>query len=93
MLKDCSVYFIFIIFSFFLLYPNFRGNLCDDKLLHDFMSGEDIMNKEVISRTSSETFDKLEEKIYKVDSTGASISTGCSISLLHRYCAKLPRDM
>jgi len=51
------------------------------------------MNKEVISRTSSDTFDNLEEKIYKVDSTGASISTGCSISLLHRYCAKLPRDM
>lgn len=70
-----------------------RGNLHDDKLLHDFMSGEDIMNKEVISRTSSDTFVNLEETVYKVDSTGASISTGCSISLLYRYCAKLPRDI
>lgn len=69
-----------------------RGNIHDDKLLNDFMSGEDIMNKEVISRTSSDTFDNLEERTYKVDSTGASISTGCSISLLYRYCAKLPRD-
>ncbi|XP_020265696.1 endoribonuclease Dicer homolog 4-like isoform X2 [Asparagus officinalis] len=70
-----------------------RGNLRDEQLLHDFMSGENFMNKEVIARTSGETFNNLEETIYKVDSTGASISTGCSISLLYRYCDKLPRDI
>lgn len=51
------------------------------------------MNTEISNRTSNKTFDDLEEIIYKVDSTGASISTGCSVSLLHRYCDKLPRDM
>lgn len=50
------------------------------------------MNKEITSRTSSETFDDLEEVNYKVSSTGASINTGCSVSLLHRYCDKLSRD-
>ncbi|XP_009418500.3 endoribonuclease Dicer homolog 4 isoform X1 [Musa acuminata AAA Group] len=69
-----------------------RGNEREGKLLNDFMAGEDIMNKEITSRTSSETFDDLEEVNYKVSSTGASINTGCSVSLLHRYCDKLPRD-
>lgn len=78
---------------FFIFDQYLRGNLHDEQLLNDFMVGEDIMNNEVTSRTSRETFDNLEETIYKVDSTGASISTGCSISLLCRYCDKLPRDM
>ncbi|KAJ6837174.1 endoribonuclease Dicer-like protein 4-like isoform X1 [Iris pallida] len=50
------------------------------------------MNKEVLCRTSKDTFNNLEESIYKVNSSGASISTAYSISLLHRYCSKLPRD-
>ena len=62
-------------------------------LLESFSTREDIMNKEIVSRTSIESYNDLEEKVYKVYSTGASVSTGCSISLLHRYCAKLPRDM
>ncbi|KAM0933866.1 hypothetical protein DsansV1_C34g0226111 [Dioscorea sansibarensis] len=70
-----------------------RGNERDEMLLESFSTREDIMNKEIISRTSNESFNDLEEKIYKVYSTGASVSTGCSISLLHHYCAKLPRDM
>ncbi|URE34705.1 hypothetical protein MUK42_13295 [Musa troglodytarum] len=69
-----------------------RGNEHEGKLLNDFMASEDIMNKEITSRTSNETFDDLEEVNYKVNSTGASINTGCSVSLLHRYCDKLPRD-
>jgi endoribonuclease Dicer len=51
------------------------------------------MNSEISFRSSEDTFDTLEETIYRVDSTGASISTGYSISLLHRYCSNLPRDM
>ncbi|GMH30664.1 hypothetical protein Nepgr_032507 [Nepenthes gracilis] len=34
----------------------------------------------------------FEEKIYSVDSTGATISSQSSISLLHHYCSKLPHD-
>ncbi|XP_073000978.1 endoribonuclease Dicer homolog 4-like isoform X2 [Typha latifolia] len=69
------------------------GNQQDEKLLNDFIAGELIMNKEIICRASNDTFHNLEETIYRVGSTGASISTGCSVSLLHCYCAKLPRDI
>uniref|UniRef100_A0A1D1YWK0 Endoribonuclease Dicer 4 n=4 Tax=Anthurium amnicola TaxID=1678845 RepID=A0A1D1YWK0_9ARAE len=69
-----------------------RGNQHEERLLEDFMFGEKIMNKEVTCRTSNETFDNLEETTYRVDATGASISTGCSVSLLHHYCSKLPHD-
>lgn len=50
------------------------------------------MDLEIASRKSTETFIGLEESIYKVDSSGASISSGYSISLLHQYCSKLPHD-
>ncbi|XP_020599927.1 endoribonuclease Dicer homolog 4 isoform X2 [Phalaenopsis equestris] len=69
-----------------------RENLQDENLLGEFMSGEHAMNKEIVCRSSDAVFDNLDEAIYKVDLTGASISTACSVSLLHHYCAKLPRD-
>jgi endoribonuclease Dicer len=50
------------------------------------------MNIEICDRTSRETFDSIEEKIYKVQATGASITSGLSISLLQQYCSKLPHD-
>lgn len=97
LLLSLILFYLLIHLLFFLPFffdvKYLRGNLHDEKLLNDFMSGENIMNEEVISRTSGDTFDNLEETVYKVESTGASISTGCSISLLYRYCAKLPRDM
>ncbi|PKA57540.1 Endoribonuclease Dicer like 4 [Apostasia shenzhenica] len=70
-----------------------RGNVQDEKLLDEFTSSEHIMNKVIVYRTSDDTFKNLDEAIYRVDSTGASVSTACSVSLLHQYCAKLPRDM
>jgi endoribonuclease Dicer len=70
-----------------------RGNQSQEKLLGDYITGESIMDKEVNLRTSNDMFDSLEENIYRVDNTGASISTACSVSLLHRYCDNLPRDM
>ncbi|XP_006653591.1 endoribonuclease Dicer homolog 4 [Oryza brachyantha] len=70
-----------------------RGNQSHEKLLNGYIDGECIMNEEIDSRTSNDIFDCLAENIYRVDSTGASISTACSVSLLHRYCDNLPRDM
>uniref|UniRef100_A0A0E0KSN5 Dicer-like protein 4 n=1 Tax=Oryza punctata TaxID=4537 RepID=A0A0E0KSN5_ORYPU len=70
-----------------------RGNQSHEKLLKGYIAGESIMNEEIDSRTSNDMFDCLEENIYRVDNTGASISTACSVSLLHRYCDNLPRDM
>jgi endoribonuclease Dicer len=62
-------------------------------LLDDYVAGESFMNEEINLRTSDDLFDCLEENIYRVNDTGASISTACSVSLLHRYCDNLPRDM
>ncbi|KAK3144295.1 hypothetical protein QOZ80_4AG0311150 [Eleusine coracana subsp. coracana] len=70
-----------------------RGNQCQEKLLNDYVAGESFMNKEINLRTSDDLFDCLEDNIYRVNDTGASISTACSVSLLHRYCDNLPRDM
>lgn len=33
-----------------------------------------------------------ETETYYVESTGASVTADSSISLIHQYCAKLPRD-
>ncbi|KAM3714268.1 hypothetical protein ACJW31_01G319400 [Castanea mollissima] len=68
------------------------GNQKEVDLIIDFQKDEDRMNMEIAIRTSNETFIGSEEKIYKVDSSGASISSGYSISLLHQYCSKLPCD-
>lgn len=69
-----------------------RGNKHDLNLINEFKSKEENMNKEIVCRSSTETFNDLEEKRYIVDSTGASISSGSSVGLLHHYCSKLPRD-
>ncbi|KAF5182541.1 Dicer-like protein, partial [Thalictrum thalictroides] len=69
-----------------------RENQNDLNLIKTFLLEEDRMNEEITCRTSTETYDVLEELNYRVPSTGASISAGYSVSLLHRYCSKLPRD-
>ncbi|KAG6676656.1 hypothetical protein I3842_15G163400 [Carya illinoinensis] len=68
------------------------GNQKELDLIENFQKDEDRMNMEIAHRTSNETFLGSEERIYKVDSSGASISSGYSISLLYQYCAKLPHD-
>ena len=70
-----------------------RGNQSHKKLVGDYITGESIMDKEINWRSSNDMFDCLEENIYRVNDTGASISTAYSVSLLHCYCDNLPRDM
>jgi hypothetical protein len=79
------------IFLFILIHT--RGNHSQEKLLNDYIDGEIIMNGEIDFRTSNDMFEYLEENTYQVNNTGASISTACSVSLLHRYCYNLPKDM
>nr|XP_043623396.1 dicer-like protein 4 isoform X2 [Erigeron canadensis] len=69
-----------------------RGNQKELSLIQVFQKDEAQMNNEISSRTSMVTDVDFQEKTYKVDSTGAIISSGSSVSLLHRYCSKLPRD-
>ncbi|KAE8653040.1 hypothetical protein Csa_019548 [Cucumis sativus] len=68
------------------------GNEKELGLINEFRKDENRMNREIYSRSSNETFDSHEESIYRVASTGASITSGRSISLLHEYCSKLPHD-
>ncbi|KAH9296951.1 hypothetical protein KI387_028633, partial [Taxus chinensis] len=71
-----------------------RGNFSEDRLVKHFVSGEEQMIKEVQDRTPevAEPYEDDEDQIYKVDVTKATISTGCSISLLYHYCSKLSKD-
>ncbi|KAI3524344.1 hypothetical protein L1887_02997 [Cichorium endivia] len=69
-----------------------RGNQKEMNLIQNFTKDEAQMNDQISSRASTVTYVDFEEKTYKVDSTGAIISSGSSVSLLHRYCSKLPHD-
>ncbi|KAL4589871.1 hypothetical protein LXL04_002782 [Taraxacum kok-saghyz] len=69
-----------------------KGNQKEMSLIQTFQKDETQMNDQISSRASSVTFVDFEEKTYSVDSTGATISSGSSVSLLHRYCSKLPHD-
>ncbi|XP_012071444.1 dicer-like protein 4 isoform X2 [Jatropha curcas] len=68
------------------------GNKRELDLIKSFTKDEVRMNVEISSRTSNETFGCPEENVYKVDMSGASVSSVYSISLLHHYCSKLPHD-
>ncbi|XP_054806590.1 dicer-like protein 4 isoform X2 [Prosopis cineraria] len=68
------------------------GNKKDMDLIECFKEDENRMNKEVAFRTSYDTHIIPEERIYKVISTGASVTSAYSVSLLHNYCSKLPHD-
>ncbi|KAG6410468.1 hypothetical protein SASPL_128529 [Salvia splendens] len=69
-----------------------RGNLKELGLIEHFKKDEALMNEEISLRKSSNLITSFEERTYKVDTTGATISSIMSISLLHHYCSKLPHD-
>ncbi|KAI4335598.1 hypothetical protein L6164_014232 [Bauhinia variegata] len=68
------------------------GNEKDKDLIENFKKDEERMNLEIMDRTSDEKFIIPEERIFKLESSGASVSSAHSISLLHQYCSKLPHD-
>ncbi|WJX95975.1 endoribonuclease Dicer [Trifolium repens] len=68
------------------------GNEKELDIIAGFEKDEFRMNTEITVRTSSETHNIPVEKIFKVESSGASVSAAYSIQLLHQYCSKLPRD-
>lgn len=76
--------------NFFLNYCS--GNEKELNLIKHFIKEEDQMNEEILSRKSQVTITDFEEEVYKVDTTGATISSASSVSLLHHYCSKLPHD-
>lgn len=68
------------------------GNEKELAIIDGFEKDESRMNTEITDRTSSETYDIPVEKTFRVDSSGASVSSAYSISLLYQYCSKLPHD-
>ncbi|KAJ1385905.1 Ribonuclease III domain [Sesbania bispinosa] len=68
------------------------GNTKELDIINGFERDESRMNMEITVRTSNETYITPEERIFRVESSGASVSSGYSISLLHQYCSKLPHD-
>ncbi len=74
----------------------FRDNNEHSELLQQFKSSEDNMKEQVLSRIESiedvRAPDITTIETFQVESTGASISTLCSVSLLHHYCARLAHD-
>ncbi|WCJ29844.1 dicer-like 4 [Euphorbia peplus] len=68
------------------------GNQKELDFITNFTKDEERMNVEIYSRTSDEGFVNIEEKVYKVDISGASVSSAYSVPLLHHYCSKLPHD-
>ncbi|XP_013667310.2 dicer-like protein 4 isoform X1 [Brassica napus] len=69
-----------------------RGSEKEMDLIENFKVNEDRMNLEITSRTSEETCPRLDDEVYRVHETGACISGGSSISLLYKYCSRLPHD-
>ncbi|XP_052198876.1 dicer-like protein 4 isoform X2 [Diospyros lotus] len=69
-----------------------RGNPKEMYLVEKFEKDEEKMNDEIASERSHVEIVDFNETIYKVASTGATVSSGYSVLLLHHYCSKLPHD-
>ncbi|XP_042002405.1 dicer-like protein 4 isoform X1 [Salvia splendens] len=69
-----------------------RSNLKEVKLIQQFVKEEALMNLEISGRQSRVQVTNFRERTYKVEATGATISSVMSVSLLHRYCSSLPHD-
>lgn len=69
------------------------GNKKEVTLVDNFNKAIEGMNEEIEVRTSAvgTVFD-IEEKTYRVEVTGATITSTSSISLLYDYCSELPHD-
>lgn len=74
----------------------FRDNNDHTELLQQFKMSEDSMKEQVLSRIiSAEDVgapDMTTIETFTVKTTGASISTLGSVSLLHHYCTRLAHD-
>ncbi|KAL9677647.1 hypothetical protein QQ045_005880 [Rhodiola kirilowii] len=73
-----------------------RGNKKQKTLVFDIIRSEVSMTDTSAKRDSNKSTPKAcsgdDKDVYTVQLTGASVSVGSSISLLHQYCGKLPGD-
>ncbi|KAK7395386.1 hypothetical protein VNO78_15942 [Psophocarpus tetragonolobus] len=75
---------------------NFGGNLKQRNQLFDIIRSEYSMKNTAKRREleafNLETYRTPKTCAYYVDATGACVTTDSSVSLVHRYCEKLPSD-
>nr|WOD55121.1 DICER-like protein 3 [Abelmoschus esculentus] len=75
-----------------------RGNLKQRNHIYDLIRSEYSMKNTAIKRDPGSDLCVLkdcsfeEPNIFVVDATGASVTTDSAVSLIHRYCGKLPGD-
>ncbi|XP_078169744.1 endoribonuclease Dicer homolog 3a-like isoform X2 [Carex rostrata] len=74
-----------------------RGNVQQRDLLFDILRSKYAMIDTAIKRDPDDalfpkTCTRDEEKEYCIESTGAKVTISSSISIIYRYCEKLPRD-
>ncbi|KAM4077934.1 hypothetical protein ACJW30_12G177800 [Castanea mollissima] len=81
--------------SFFVMMLE-RGNMKQRNQLFDIIKSECSMKNTALNRDPDSCSLKPcrigETNAYFVNATGASVSLDSSVSLIHRYCAKLPGD-
>ncbi|KAG0553607.1 hypothetical protein KC19_12G024900 [Ceratodon purpureus] len=73
-----------------------RGNISQKDQFSRILESEPVMNKEVISRENMPVNCNLSVRpppdSYRVEKTGASVTTETSVKLIIRFCQKLPGD-
>lgn len=66
-------------------------------MLYDIIKSEHSMTDSALNRDPDSIVRKVchlgEANTYIVDTTGASVTTNSSVSLIYKYCEKLPGDM
>lgn len=74
-----------------------RGNIQQRDMLYDIIKSEHSMTDSALNRDPDTIVRKEchlgEANTYIVDTTGASVTTNSSVSLIYKYCEKLPGDM
>ncbi|PKA63342.1 Endoribonuclease Dicer like 3a [Apostasia shenzhenica] len=72
------------------------GNIQQRNLLFDIIRSKHTMMDAAVSRDPDALIPKLvyheDIKSYRIESTGATLTTDASVGLIHKYCEKLPKD-
>lgn len=79
----------------FLNINSCRGNVEQRDQLFDIMLSEYYVQNFASCRDNITSFSDLPSEgkySYRVDSTGATVTADSSVSLIHKYCEKLPKD-
>jgi len=74
-----------------------RGNEKQQKLLYEIIRSEESMKETTVNSNLNhipciQEQSSVETNVYRVSSSGATVTCDSSVSLIYKYCAKLPED-